>query len=787
MSSDVRSAWRRMRRAPFFTVVTMATIALAVGANTAVFTLADALFIRPLPYNEPHRLFVLRMHNVRTGVDSSVVPPQYLQTLTDNLPSGLTLGLRESQAITPHLDGYDSEWVPTVAVHPTYFNVLGVTALRGRVFTQADIEEAGRSAVISYRTWRERFGGDEHVVGRDVVLGKVTRTIIGVLPQGFIFPSRYVASSRLVALGRPQYEYVTVSGAFRRLNFEPIVRLGHGTSREQAEAQLQALWVQANSGKEGVTLPVLVDLRAVVFPTSQSVITALAVAAALILLVGCANVGTLFLARMRTRERDIGIRMALGATRWMVLRAIIAEIAIISCVAGLASLTIAHWTLAGLLRLVPPQVYGDAGVGVDVRVAIFSFALGGLSGLIFAAAPAWGVMGLDLQEILRGSKQRQGRPRNRFPAVMIGWQVAITFLAIFGAAIAGRAALSMLRTPIGLTTDNVIFVTVEPREADQRGFYLRAIQVLSDRADVEAAGAISSLPLTDPGLDDSVVVEGDRTAVGVVNVLPGYFESVGLHALRGRLLTRSDAEPESRVAVMDESAAQRLFSGEDAIGRTFTSHSGGQFVVVGIVSDSVTSLDATRHRPLAYVVPTTDRQLLTLVARLRYRDRESVSEIRREISLLARGAPINVGLWTDAISRMTTVQIPKLQAVVLGVLGGLALTLTALGIFATVTFAVTARSREIATRIALGAPPRSIAWLFVRRTMTAVVAGVAAGVLATWWLGALVDALLSGTSSSDMAALCAGATVIMLVAILAAYLASRRISGIDAAGVFTSE
>jgi putative ABC transport system permease protein len=788
MLNDFKLAWRNIRHTPAFTFVAVAIMALSVGTNTAIFGIADALLFRSLPYADPDRLFVLRALDRQTGADSSFVPPSYLQVIAEHHPGAITIGRRDTIVIAPHMGEQGAEWAPTTAVEPNYLNVLGVRPIKGRLFDGTDVADPGSCAILSYRTWRERFGGDDGIVGRSVTLGRRTRQIIGVLPRGFMFPARYQALP-LVEPGRPQYDYVTVADPRARLNFDPVVRVGRGITRDQAQAQIGALVapLRSLSVRDGGPDLILVDVRSVVFPTSRPLLRALAAAALLVLLIGCTNTGLMLLVRARRRERDISLRAALGAAPKRLIWPILFETVLIALAGALVALPLAAATFHALLRNVPRLVYGDATVGVDWRVAILSMALGGFSGIVLSAAPAWRAVRLSIRPFAEGWNRGTGGLRSRFPAVIITAQVALTLLLVLGAAMATRTLVSVFRLPLGFTARNVITVTVEPSVPDRRGFYMSAVQTLGDRRDVAAAGATSHLPLTGFGADEAIVVSGRRTRAYVLHVLPGYFESIGLHLVRGRLLTWDDARTGADVAVVAESAARMLFPSGDPVGRTFRTDSGRDLAVVGIVADVLGSFDAALNPPLAYVIPTDSPGRLTLVARMRHRDPRLGPQIRGEISRLDSAAAMSISWWAEGLGNVVEIQAPQLQTLVLGTFAALALGLTALGILGTVAFVTGTRRREVAVRIALGATRKSIVGLFLRETMIPVAVGIGLSVMAARWLGPLAQAHLFNVQAPGVVVLGAAIATVASAAALAAYLPARRASRLDPGTVLRVE
>src|SRR5688572_17637310 len=387
MWHDWRLAMRRLLNAPAFTLVSILTLALAIGANTAIFSVADAVLFKPLPYADPGRVYVVARQDATTRERLRGVPFEYLQAIDEHHRGLGEVGLRGQTMMTIHPGDGDAEWMETFAVTPGYFRVLGVRAIRGRLFDDRDAAEPGRAAVLTYESWQARFGGDEHIVGRQVTLGDQNRDVIGVLPRGFVFPT---TSLRFLynPTGRPHYLTVApppsqdATQSVPSFGFEEaVVRLEPGASREQAQAEIDALIAPLRAGRNDSV--VLENPRAVLFPTGRPVMALLVTAAALVLLVGCANLANMLLARTRRREREIGLHAALGATRLRIVRPIFFETAIVGIAAALAALLVTALSFELLMRQVPPAAYGSAYVRLDIRVAAFAVALGILAGLAF--------------------------------------------------------------------------------------------------------------------------------------------------------------------------------------------------------------------------------------------------------------------------------------------------------------------------------------------------------------------------------------------------------------------
>lgn len=797
MFKDLRLAFRRLAKAPTFTVIAVMTLALAIGANTAIFSIADAVLFRPLPYSDPDHLYVLMSLDPKTGQRLRSVPYEYVQVISEHHRGLGEVGLRGPTTMTVHRGGEQAEWMETIAVTPGYLRVLGVHPIRGRLFDPADVGQAGRCAVITYEAWQRRFGSDETIVGRSVRLGTEMRDVIGILPPGFIFPATalnflYSPTGRteFLTLGvppgatpNPDVPQVVSRG----LADEAVVRLEPGVSVEQAQAEIDALVAPLQQGRTDRV--VLVNPRAVLFPTGRPIMAFLMVAAALVLLIGCANLANMLLARSRSREREIGMCVALGATRLRIVRPIFFETMIVGVASAALALLATAISFELLLRQVPRIAYRSASVQLDGRVAAFAMTLGIVAGFAFAVVPAWWSSRLDVRTLLGGHRTSGGWRRIALGQPMVVLQVAVAIVLVFGAVIAGRALVSVLRVPLGFSPENLLVINAQPNPftiPDIRGFYVQAVEVLGARADVLAVGAGGSVPTDGFGRSESIEISGDQRPVDALYVLPGYLEAIGLDVLRGRRFTSGDI-PSGDVAVVSKSAARALFPNQGAIGATFRTREGRQFSVVGVVDDVKRSL--TRQLdPLAYVIPPPKMARgMTLVARMRTRSASTLVDARRQIGGLVPDIAVTAVWCSDSISASTPYRNPRFQTLVLATFALLAITLTALGIFAVVSFAVAARTREMGVRLAIGASPSSILRLVVRQALTPVVLGVFIGLAATQLLKRIAEAQLYEVDVRDPATLVAAATTVLAAALFAAYLPARRASRTDPATVLRSE
>jgi len=759
--------------APLFAFAAIATLALGIGANTAIFSIADAVLFRPLPYAAADELHVLQMRERETGARATLVQYAHLKAIDEHHGGLSAVGLLESGQRLVYTDASGSEYVPVVQVTSNYFDLLGARAARGRLITSSDDTASGRPAVLSHELWRTRFGAREDIVGRPLTIGATTLDIVGVLPREFVFPTTFARPSAIVTVMEP------LARKAEGGTFHPIVRRAAGVTRQQAQDEIDALIRPVVVPKVGTTyLPYLEDVRSVLYPTGRPIMGMLFAAASLLLLLGCANLSNMLMARARKDERDSGIRIALGATRGRLVRLVTCEALLIGLVGSALALVVTYLTFDLLLKQVPPIAYGRAPVGVDLRVFAFGAALGVIAALAVAAVPAWRSTRFDVQFLVQ---QRDAVRSRSFGRPMVAIQVAMAVVLVFGAAVTARALLSVLQVPLGFSPDRIATIGIAPalRGVALQDFYLRAFEALSRRADVVSVGAATSLPLSSAVADQAVAVNGVRhRSVAIYHVLPGYFETLEMPLRRGRLLDVNDARSGALVAVLSEAAVRALFPDRDPIGASVSTPSGGTFTVVGVVADIRRSLEQESTHPV-YVLPHEAIRMMTMVVRTRSIGAATLADLKRDVAALSPNSPVGAAWWSESIAALTAYRNPRFQTVVLGSFAALALVLTATGILGVVSFLIATRTRELGIRIAIGATPASLVGMMLRQTLMPVGIGLIAGLIATRWAGRLAEAQLFKVDVSDPATLVAASATVLLTAVIAAYFPARRAGKID--------
>ena len=572
--ADCRYAVRQLRRSPVFAVTAILTLTLCVGANTAVFSIADAVLFRPLPYDEPDGVQVLLLREAQTGTIFTLTPLEYLRVIDERHQGIREVGLIGGGPAIMFTDESGTERIGTVGVTANYFELLGVRAARGRLFHSGDVGQAGRIAVLTHASWRQRFGGDEGIVGSTVPIGTGTFDIVGVLPPDFILTPN---------LRRGNVELVTVEDLWRDetapvdlsrvpSSMYPIVRLRPDTTPERAQAEMDALLQPLTGvGDSPTARPFMTDIRSQLYPTGRPIMALLLAASGLILLLGSANLANMLVARARQRERETGVRAALGAGRLRLFRPLLFETAIVGLISGILAIAATSSIFDALLAQVPQAAYGQARVGVDFRVGFLALLAGLSGGLLTGILVAWRSQRNEADVLIRsGLPNARGRGRGRS---MIAAQVGLSVVLVFGAVAASRTFLSVVNTELGFDPENVLVVSLFPPTDDgltQPAFYSRVLEAVATHPDVISVGATGSLPMDGTLPDFRVFPAGstERTpGLGGIYALPGYWETARIPLVRGRLLDWVDVQDGTGNALVNESAAERLFPGREVFGQ----------------------------------------------------------------------------------------------------------------------------------------------------------------------------------------------------------------------------
>ncbi|HEU4630001.1 MAG TPA: ABC transporter permease [Gemmatimonadaceae bacterium] len=784
---DLRFALRSLRRSPGFTLVAVLTLALGVGANTAIFSVVDGVLLAPLPLREPDRLVAVgeRVDGGAPTDFTSTSPGSFFDWQRQTRTVRLAGFAGSARTLTGRGEPERLLGASTVG---GLFDVLGVPPLFGRTITPADeTPEAQRVIVLSYATWRRLFGEDRGVVGRTLTLDGASHTIVGVMPPSFRFPdtgtefwvpSRFDAEFRA---NRDQY-FIQVVG-----------RLAPGATLEQARTELAVVserlqrdWPMYNS-----------DLRIVVRPLQETIVEGvrtrllvLMAAVAFVLLITCANLGNLLLARASGRHREIAVRQALGAGRTRLARQLLTESLVLALAGGAAGLLVGQGFLELLLAAQAttnlPRV--DE-IGLDARVLLFTLGVSVAAGLFFGSLPAWQLARARSGEALRtGTRGSAGHQWAR--SALVVSELALAMVLLTGAGLLLRSFALMQRVDPGFTADHVLTFDVT-RPGEDASFTATSLERIRALPGVRSAAVVSQLPVTGRGigawfnrLDRPLPPDVKPTGEAYRVVTPGYFATIGLPLKRGRLLTPDDRR-ERPAVVINEALARRYYAGEDPIGKAIylgapDNRLFDHGTIVGVVGDTRDAGLGSDPLPTVYiplaVMP--GWRSFSYVVRTAGPPTAVAGAVRNVIRTLDATVPVRNVRTLDAVLA-ESVAPARWSTTLLGVFAGVALVMAALGVFGVLSFVVAQRTRELGIRMALGAAPSAVRRTVVRQGLRLVVAGLALGLAGAFALTRLMGSLLYGVAPTDPATYAGVAAVLVGTAAVASWLPARRATRVD--------
>jgi len=780
---------------PGFSVIVVAALALGIGANTAIFSIVNAILLRPLPYRDPGRLAMIWMNNKRMNVDQDIHSyPNYIDYRDQNQ---VFESIAAYSGISLNLVGIgEPERILGAAVTASFFEVLGVEPLRGRVFT-ADEEQTGRDrvAVVSYALWKRRFGGDPNITGQEILVSDVSRTVIGVMPPGFEYPHKDADIWVPLAVDENRKQ---ARGSFA---YYAIGRLKPGVAIEQAQAEMSSiasnLEHQYPNILEGLGVN-LVPLHQQITGKVRPALLVLLGTVAFVLLIACANVANLLLARAAGREREIAIRTALGARRIRLIRQLLTESALMGLAGGAAGLLMAKWGLSALIALSPEDIPRLEQIGIDGRVLGFTLLISLLTGLVFGLVPALQASKPDLNESLKesGRSATAGVDRRRVRSTLVVIEVALSLVLLIGAGLMIRSFSRLQKVDLGFNPDRLVSMNIQLSRTKYQGpasgqFFRQLIERVEAMPGVESAGAISAIFIDALPNSTNFTVEGqppmpasEQIETPVDLVTPTYFRTMGIALLKGREFTEQDGLESQQVAVINNTFAERFWPGEDPIGRRFkfgdSSSNAPWMTIVGVVGDMRrTGLDVDVR--CETFLPYTQRRFvgfLSLVVRAKSDPRGIATAVRDQVWEIDANQPVSHVRTMDQLLDGMMAQ-RRLNMVLFALFGGVALVLAAVGVYGVISYSVTQRTHEIGIRMALGAGRADVLKLIVRNGMALVLTGVGIGLIAAVALTRLMTTLLFGVSATDPVTFATLSVILSGVALAACFVPALRAIRVD--------
>jgi putative ABC transport system permease protein len=805
---DLRYSLRMLVKSPGFTVVAVIALTLGIGANTAIFSVINAVLLRPLPFDEPERLVNVWETRPQRGIKQNVVAyPNFADWRDQN---DVFDRIAASYISDFTLTGDDNpERLQCGIVSSDLFPLLGAQPLVGRVFLPEDDKSgAPLTVILGYDLWKQRYNSDPGIIDSSITLNNTAYTVIGVMPENFQFPVRNDPVDLWTTFAKDLTPVAGKSIAERRVEhfLRVIARLKPGVTIQQAQTTMETIAARLSekypdtNANWGVSVsPALEDLVGKV----RATLLILMGAVGCVLLIACANVSSLLLARATTRHKEMAIRAALGASRLRVIRQLLTESAVLAIVGGLLGLVVALWGTSELVALSGEGLPRAGQIGIDMRVLGFTMLLAIFTSVLFGLVPAIHSSKTDLNEALKegGRGSSDGARRNRLRSVLVTAEVAIAVVLLVGAGLLLQSLWRLQRVDTGLNHNNVMTAEiglplVKYKTQQQGDFYHRLRERLVSLPGVESASAVYPLPLKTSRISIAFEIEGrpvprsERPSADFRVVSLDYFRTMGIQLVNGRDFNERDHYNAPGVVIINELFAERFFPGEDPISKRILpgiSFEPGKAPalreIVGVVRN-VKHLGLNKDfTPEYYVLhEQMPYNYMVLVVKTAGDPNSLVGAVRDEVGSMDKDLPLyNIRTMDEYLSLSITQ--PRLIAMLLAIFAGLALALTAIGLYGVVSYYVAQRTHEIGVRMALGAKPADVLRLVVMQSMTLAVAGVIIGLAGTFILtrvlASIISDLLFGIGASDPLTFLVIALIIIGVALAACFVPARRATEVD--------
>ena len=799
--ADLKFGWRMLRKNPGFAAVAILTLALGIGANTVFFSVLDAVLLRPLPYKDAARLVFISGTDPDSGASAgaNLSFPKF-----ERIESG-------SQALTGVSAFYSApmnlitqrEPEPVTGAHASLnlFNALGVIPAQGRTFLPEEEKPGGADVVIvSDRFWRSHFATGQDALGKTLNLDGTQTTIVGVLPPSFKFPFDFpepdVWLARVFEHPLLKPSQIQIGAGYLSV----IARLRDGETNGKAQAELNTLNSQynseftgrADSGKYGLAATPLQDHLIGNFRLSLVI---LLIAVSLVLLIACANVANLLLARSTTREKEIALRKTLGATRGRLILQLLTESLLLSVIGGALGIALATFMMPLLRSFSPGSLPRLTEAGLDLRVLLFSFLISVLTGLLFGLAPAIRISSKNLSESINtgthGSAAGPGRGRSQ--AALIVGEVGLALILMTGAGLLLESFAHLLRVDPGFSAENLMTFAINlpsvryPQRDQQAQFYRRLVEQVQNLPGIQKVGLVSYLPLSGAVRMSYFCAEGQicqglgkDPLIAFRQVYNGYFDAMGTRLLRGRTFNSGDSASGLPVMVVNETTAKKYWPGENPLGK----HVAGsrdlvQREVVGVVADvKYENLNSPSLQELYIPFEQMPWAAMTLLVRSNGNQQALSAAVRAKVAELDSGVPItHVASMQEIVG--TSVAEPRLILEFVSAFAGFALLLASIGLYGVMAYSVAARKREIGIRVSVGATPKDIFRLILSEGLRVTAIGIAIGLLASLALTRMISSLLFEVHATDPWAFSLAALALVFAALLACYIPARRAIAVD--------
>ena len=794
LGADLRFAWRTLHSNPVFTAVAVLSLALGIGANTAIFSVVESSLLRGLPYKDAGQLLQANVSMPQWDVASMSAPELLDYQRQAKTPQGIAAFTSQSLILTGNTEAHRLQGM---AVTTNFFDILGATAERGRLLSpKIDKPNADtRAAVISDGAWRSLFGSDSNIVGRDITLSGKSFRVVGVLAPKQDYPSGYEV---WVSPRVPMPEHSEVGdpnknlGSYGEHFLTGLARLKPGVTLAQARAEARVIFKSINAEHPMANQDVLVlqPLQDTMVGTLRPALWVLLVAVALLLLIACANLAGLLLVRSAGRTREFAVRLALGATRLQIIRLSLAESLLLAVGGGGLGILLAAVGVALIAHNSPYHLPAALAPQLDIPVLLFCLFIALVSALLSGLIPALHSANINVNTGLKeGSKGTATHSTHRLRSLLVGGEIALSVLLLIGAGLLVRSFSKLIAIDPGFNPSNALTARLSLPETHYRTdprvvtFWQQLLPALSHIPSVQSAGMLSSLPLSGSSNESLIRVEGHHYAsdsdgmnVSEFAASPDTFKALQIPLLAGRTIRETDTAKSPFVAVISKRFADAAFPHEDPIGKRFNgAHIPGWITIIGVVGNvTFNGLDEAPEFSAYYSYqqdPTTSGGIVL-------RGHPSVSDLRQVIHNLDSDIPLtHVRPLGDYLSQSLAAR--KFLLGLLTTFSGLAVLLAAIGLYAVLTYSVQQRKQEIGIRVALGATSSNVLWLILRECLTIAILGTAAGLLGAIWTTSFLKSMLYGVTTTDLTAYVAAIILILAIALAASLAPAIRATRID--------
>src|SRR5262245_4565283 len=792
---DLRYGMRMFAKKPGFSLIAVITLALGIGANTAIFSVVDGVLLRPLPYENAERLFkVNRVSAKKPGLGTRTSPLNYLDMRSQNQSFEYLGGYTDSSKFNLS-GGAEPERVPGAMISDTLFQALGAPPALGRNFAPEEDRKGGPNVVIlSHRLWARRFGADPNILGQTLTLDSRPYTVVGVMPQDFDFPTKETA------LWVP-YGFAYEDGGRGNFFVDVIGRLKVGVSSEQAQTEMNAIAARLERQYPEVNTDsgiALVSLREQMTGKIRRLLLVLFGAVGLVLLIACVNVANLLLARGAGRQKEIAIRATLGASRIRIVRHLLSESVLLALAGGLLGLLVAYWGARVLIAISPDDIPRVGEIGVDGRVLGFTFVIAVLTGLIFGLAPALQASRSNWSESLKEGGRGASGGGSFILSCLVVAEISLALALLVGAGLMARSFQRLLAVQPGFQTERILTfdVTLPWAKYDREKsgpFFQQALERIAALPGVQSVGATTVLPLSNEnnaryftGEGRASDSPGDYTLSNHRLMSPGYLQTLAIPLIKGRYLSEQDLNDAAPVVLINQAFARAFFAGQEPLGKRLkmgeTADSPFPWMtVIGVVGDVKHASLEAEARPEIYRPflrqPDTERKM-TFAVRTAQEPVTLIAPIRRQIQSLDSNQPIaNVSAMERLLDR--SVARRRFSLLLFCLFAVTALALAGAGTYGVISFTVAQNTREIGIRVALGAQAGDVLKLVIGQGMAMTLGGVGIGLIISFALTRLMSSLLFGVSATDPLTFIVVPLLLTVVALLACWIPARRATKVD--------